>query len=547
MNNNVMAKKVTAEEAKSFFIRKGIEPIDRFPGPAKPWKSRCLKCKHIISPSLGNVRKTKKVCVYCSGKKVHPDDALKVFKSAKLKPVTEFPGANKPWPSIHLVCGGSVSPRYSDVKGGQGGCKKCGYKSNQAKQLQNSATAIQTLRDKGFEPLVDYPGSNRPWKSRCLRCNNVVSPYLCRLQAGTGCGVCSGKIVVPEIAERIMRSSHLEPLEPYPGGKKPWKCKCKRCGNLVSPKYSDINQGDGGCKYCGGTFVEPDFAYQVMVSVGAIPQEDYSHNAKKWHCICSKCGKDIYPTWNRIQQGYGACVYCAKRRVDRNDAEVLMISKGASPIEPYPGAQKAWRCQCLKCKRVIFPRYSEVANRNYTVCGYCAGKKVDPQSAIEFMISRGLTPLVPYERADKPWLCKCQTCGKNVYPRYSAIRIGQGCKYCSNNGLDYGAPAFLYLITHNIFGAHKLGIGNHKTQNNRIREHRKNGWDLYKTLDFSSGEQAFEVEQSVLHWIRNERKLDVFLSESQMPQRGFTETVDASEIRLVTLWNKVLEFSKVKM
>jgi hypothetical protein len=55
------------------------------------------------------------------------------------------------------------------------------------------------------------------------------------------------------------------------------------------------------------------------------------------------------------------------------------------------------------------------------------------------------------------------------------------------------------------------------------------------------------VEQSVLHWIRNERKLDVFLSESQMPQRGFTETVDASEIRLVTLWNKVLEFSKVKM
>jgi hypothetical protein len=31
-----------------------------------------------------------------------------------------------------------------------------------------------------------------------------------------------------------------------------------------------------------------------------------------------------------------------------------------------------------------------------------------------------------------------------------------------------------------------------------------------------------------------------------MPQGGYSETVDATEIELVIIWAKVLEFSKVK-
>jgi hypothetical protein len=42
-----------------------------------------------------------------------------------------------------------------------------------------------------------------------------------------------------------------------------------------------------------------------------------------------------------------------------------------------------------------------------------------------------------------------------------------------------------------------------------------------------------------------EQKLGIFLSEFEMPQGGYTETVDASEIDLPTIWAKVEELSKV--
>ena len=52
-------------------------------------------------------------------------------------------------------------------------------------------------------------------------------------------------------AKAIMLASNLKPLEPYPGGAKPWKCKCLKCGKTVTPRLKLIKNGVGGCKYCG--------------------------------------------------------------------------------------------------------------------------------------------------------------------------------------------------------------------------------------------------------------------------------------------------------
>jgi hypothetical protein len=92
--------------------------------------------------------------------------------------------------------------------------------------------------------------------------------------------------------------------------------------------------------------------------------------------------------------------------------------------------------------------------------------------------------------------------------------------------------------------AHKIGINNFDS--GRIEKHLKNGWIIYKTKLFEQGLQAYEVEQSVLDWLRNECDLQMFLLPKQMPQAGHTETVDASEIELVTIWAKVEELSRVK-
>ena len=71
----------------------------------------------------------------------------------------------------------------------------------------------------------------------------------------------------------------------------------------------------------------------------------------------------------------------------------------------------------------------------------------------------------------------------------------------------------------------------------------KNGWKLYKRKNFESADQTYEVEQEVLRWLREDKGLPPYLSLNEMPQRGWTETVEASEIDLPTIWAKVEELS----
>jgi hypothetical protein len=103
-------------------------------------------------------------------------------------------------------------------------------------------------------------------------------------------------------------------------------------------------------------------------------------------------------------------------------------------------------------------------------------------------------------------------------------------------------------MTHEHLQSHKVGIGGSKRSRNRDRviEHQKFGWSLYSRKDFETADDAFQVEQKVLNWLRQEKKLGAFLSESEMPQGGYSETVDATEIDLPTIWAKVEQLSKVK-
>jgi hypothetical protein len=78
----------------------------------------------------------------------------------------------------------------------------------------------------------------------------------------------------------------------------------------------------------------------------------------------------------------------------------------------------------------------------------------------------------------------------------------------------------------------------------RLDKHIKQGWKTYNKIDLNTAEEAYEIEQSVLNWLRSDLDLQQYLLSEQMPQRGHTETVDASEIDLPTIWAKVEELSR---
>jgi recombinational DNA repair protein (RecF pathway) len=602
-----MSKRLTDAQARKIMIAAGAEPLVPFPGSKKPWLCRCLKCKKEITPAFGNVKNNgTNPCAYCSKKKVHPDDAAQLMRDAGLEPLVPYPGSNVKWKCKHLNCGEIVYPMHSWIVAGTGGCLKCGYVKSKEKQIFSDEKAKKLFLENGLDPQVPYPGASKPWKSKCKKCSQIVSPTYNSIKSGTGCGVCAGKIVTEELAIKVMKKAKLKPLVPYPGSKTNWKCECLKCGKIVYPNYGDVNQGDGGCKYCGGHFVEPEDAVQLMRLNNLEPLEPYQNTMKPWKCKCLKCGKLVTPRHASLQKGSGGCKYCAKKFVDAEDAILVMRKAKFEPLVPYPGAKKPWKSKCLRCGREVQPAYSTIVSGGKG-CVYCGRKKVDPQEAFDFMVSKGLTPLEPYKRADGQWKCRCIKCLKEVTPTYSTLKQGAagciycsgrkvdpqdaitlflenflkplvpyestetkwksecmkcgqivypthhmvsqrsgGCKYCATLGLDFTLPAYIYLITHEELGAHKIGISGVHAKEDRLKDHARSGWKLYKRRNFDTADQTYEIEQEVIRWLRVDRGLPPHLSLSEMPQRGWTETVDASEIDLPTIWAKVEELSRVK-
>jgi hypothetical protein len=283
---------------------------------------------------------------------------------------------------------------------------------------------------------------------------------------------------------------------------------------------------------------------EIMKKAGLEPQEKYISSKVPWKVKHNKCGRIFEIEYANIRGG-SSCRYCDGRAVIPEEAIDVMKKLGLTPLVPYPGAKVAWKCQCKVCKKVIYPTYSTTLNRD-SGCVYCTGHKVDAKDAVAFMKLNNVMPLVPYPGARVAWKSKCKLCNNTISPQYSSIKGGQGaCRFCADWGIDYLAEGFIYLMTNKKLNSHKIGIGNVARQKgDRIKQHRKHGWELIKQLDFKVTDDAFQIEQKVLSWLREVKGLGIYLSEFEMPQGGYTETVDASEIDLPTIWAKVEELSK---
>lgn len=504
-----MSAKNQEHQAVRIMRLAGFEPLEQFKNGDTPWKCRCLRCRREVSPRFRHVRDRGYGCKFCSGISIDPKDAIREMENVKLQPLTDFPGASKKWKSKCEVCEAIVSPRLSDIRMGHAGCRKC-------------ANSIA--------------GRNRRLDRNPIR---------------------SGKSRRFEEVLKEMHNANLEPLEPYQTSQTKWKCKCLRCGAVVSPTYSQIKQGVGGCRSCFlrrqpliGRMDESK-AISIMQKKNLQPLEPYPGAMKPWRCKCLDCGTEIRPRYAHIQQGRKGCKVCGYRknasirRTPQSQAISIMENAGFEPLEPYKHRHHPWKSRCRKCGNLVSPHLGAIVNGQG--CRFCSGLVVDPERAKQKMIAANLEPLVDYPGAAKPWESRCLKCLNIVKPRYSQLAYGiGGCKFCASHGYDFTKPGILYLISHDTLLSHKIGISNVDSKEVRLEKHINLGWRVFNKKIFTDGNRAYEVEQSTIHWLRSELGLPIHLSAIQMPQGGYTETVDASEIGPVTIWKKVLYFSRVE-
>ena len=58
-----------------------------------------------------------------------------------------------------------------------------------------------------------------------------------------------------------------------------------------------------------------------------------------------------------------------------------MTEAGALPLEPYPGANRPWRCRCLTCNAEVKPRLANVRNKGNGPCKPCSMKTFAAQGS----------------------------------------------------------------------------------------------------------------------------------------------------------------------
>ena len=241
------------------------------------------------------------------------------------------------------------------------------------------------------------------------------------------------------------RERSSEPIEPYPGSTRPWRCRCLRCGAEVTPRHGNIKQGWGGCRTCwrAASSVrqrgsEPE-AVEAMRSVGLEPLDPYQNAMTPWRSQCRMCGREVSPRLNNVRSGQGGCKWCANCAVDPESAADIMRQAGLEPYVPRPGRAVPWPCRCEQCHRTVSPRYGAV--RRGSGCRYCKDTAIKPDVAAALMRTVGLEPLERYPGSLRPWTCLCTQCGRTVHPCYSTIQQGWGgCRWCRDSGFKSAEP-----------------------------------------------------------------------------------------------------------
>lgn len=526
----------------------GLQPVVPYPGSEAPWRCTCLGCGQEVTPRYGSVKRGQGGCRACSAaragakKRTSADIAEQLMRDAGFEPLVPYPGSNTPWRCTCGTCGQEVTPRYSRVKRGQGGCRFC------ARVAIDADAAVAIMRAAGLEPLGPYPGARPQWPSICLSCGASVTPrfdYVHRSGRG-GCRPCGQRArdaasrgrLNPAAAVAVMLSSNLKPLEPFPGRTNQWSCECLKCGRVVAARYDGVKQRKpNGCAYCTRKRTDPEIAAATMRAAGFEPLVPYPGSRVPWRCRCMGCGREMSPHFNAIDQGEGGCAHCSRRKVDDEDAVEIMREAGLEPLGPYPGSKVPWRCRCMKCEREITPRYNTVQQGGG--CAYCAGNSTDAAAAEAAMRAAGLEPLEPYRGNQVAWRCRCVKCGQEVTPNLHNVKAGNGgCIHCTSSGfwsMDHDSPATVYLVIHEPLRAVKVGVMRQNSR--RLKHHLRNGWRLLNAWRDLEPSRAFAAEQAVLVAWRNAGIPDAVPRE-EMPHGGHSETapidlVDLAKTRAI--------------
>jgi DNA-directed RNA polymerase subunit M/transcription elongation factor TFIIS len=169
---------------------------------------------------------------------------------------------------------------------------------------------------------------------------------------------------------KTLKKGGLELLGKYVNNKTPLKCRCKKCGKIVYPKYNTITQGGGGCKPCGYKKI----ANQLRLSQAEIMKRLKEKNLElispktvtsieqKIKVKCLICETKQFKTVHQLKHNTG-CSKCGhkkggeKLKTIESVAIEVMRNSGFEPLEKFVRSNSPWKCRCKKCGNTSAPSF----------------------------------------------------------------------------------------------------------------------------------------------------------------------------------------------
>jgi hypothetical protein len=198
--------------------------------------------------------------------------------------------------------------------------------------------------------------------------------------------------------------------------------------------------------------IDPEVAKTIMLRAGLLPLEEYKNANSNWLCKCLNCNEEVVSRYNRVQQGSG-CPKCTlraagiKSRLDEDTAIKRLLEYNLTPLEPYVRSDLKWKCKCITCGAVVFPKLKNL-QRGDGGCLNCgirkAGEKnrLSEKEAIGIANELGFIPIEPYENALTKWKMRHTVCNAIVNPKLNSLRNSAGetvgCAVCSGHQVEIG-------------------------------------------------------------------------------------------------------------
>ena len=375
----------------------------------------------------------------------------------------------------------------------------------------------------GWDPTSVSGGSSRRVLWQCERGLQWSTSIAARARRGAGCPFCWGKYAWP--GESDLATTHpglaaeaygWDPSSLGAGSHKvvDWRCEL---GHEWRASVENRSRLGTGCPYCSGrraiagtsdlATTHPELARQAVawdpteVSAG-------SSRPRRWRCAEGHewlASPDARTRGSGCPACYGRVVVPGLTDLATTHPQLAAEADGWDPATLGAGSAKvvAWVCPAGHRYRM---RLEHRGGRGLG-CPYCSGKRtlagfndlatVNPKLAAE-AVGWDPTTRTAWSHSSKVrWKCDS---GHEWMATVGARSAGNGCPTCNPGGFDKSKPGFLYLFERH--GEQQTGITS--SIKRRSGQHALEGWVLLDAIGPFPGDEAYELEQAIVAWLRRE-------------------------------------------